>query len=1119
MKKKTIINISFITVIALIVSLIHVDFKSIVNAEIPKGEFIEEEDEDITIIDSDLEGTFSKEQAIEISKKIYSGYYYFYNSSFERKNGERYYVISLKEKEEGYYTLMTQLFISFDGDICVEGNISNNKICVYSNDNLLTNIKMLQAYSKILLQKQNLNEDEKDDMTYFSLCDINADGIQELIISEKEHILSEKTYYTYENGKAVEVIGPGDESYPVYGQLYTMPERETYAFFRGGPAVDDGEGNGYMPYTILEYKLENHKINLVNDFYWKRYDSGNKAGTNEYYLNGDTCTEEDYQEVYRSFEDEIRFYPNSESNRIEFGLNDPGNDVSKTIAVWSTEKSLCVQSGKSMWLGFGLLDRNSGKFEDKWKKMSVVVSDPTVISLSDYTETEGGYSLEVIGKKQGASNLTITDTKSGINTVVTVFVKDNYVNSYSYDIKDIATFYPNNKYENNIETNIYNLNGLYVNNYKCTKSTDLYKVSFDVYNSKYYSGAVDIYDENGMWIGYEEIDKYSDISSLWDTKNQAVYMVTDVIDGKMLTYEQASYSKYKHIEIEVPEGGYFTISNNLAESQGTFFINSFEIIFEGAYNLLDVYLSGGIKETALTNFKKEMKKSFATRLIEARNEATKNNIKKQSQKAMLENLRSRIRDKVKDNVKTDLKDLMISGDSMCSEIANLSENVMKSKEFDIEWESAFKSVTGIGENFFEKMSGPAGIAMQGCFALNDDMSKILMIKQMTESISCPYATVYSSSDTGYINPYGIVVDSNGNVDKESVLQVFRVSDNDAIEMILDDGNPLQKYELYNICFVKNDTLVQPNGKVNVQIPIPAGMKGNTCIVYRQETNGSWTTLDAKVQGNYLVFETDHFSKYAIIGNRDDLIVSSLPNKTKYKEGEMLDTKGLTLTLNGQLINEGYICEPIMLSGSGNKIIKVMYGHSVAQFEVYVEKKTVPSNPPKTAQPALPTVSPTISPKKNGNNKIIGKKATVNGITYEVVRINKNGTGEAKVISSKKNKKNKKFKSVNIKDTVTIENRKFKVTSIEKNAFCNYKHIKYLTLGKNINYIGDRAFYKCKNLKKIIIKTKKLQAKKMGKNIFGEINLTVDIKVPKSKIRTYKKILIKKGINKKSKIHT
>ena len=33
------------------------------------------------------------------------------------------------------------------------------------------------------------------------------------------------------------------------------------------------------------------------------------------------------------------------------------------------------------------------------EKMSVVVSVPTVLALSDYTEIEYGYSLEVIGKK------------------------------------------------------------------------------------------------------------------------------------------------------------------------------------------------------------------------------------------------------------------------------------------------------------------------------------------------------------------------------------------------------------------------------------------------------------------------------------------------------------------------------------------------------------------------------------------------------------------------------------------------------------------------------------------------------------------------------------------------
>ena len=39
-----------------------------------------------------------------------------------------------------------------------------------------------------------------------------------------------------------------------------------------------------MPHTIMEYKLENHKINLINDLYWAEYQFGDKDGLNEYYL-------------------------------------------------------------------------------------------------------------------------------------------------------------------------------------------------------------------------------------------------------------------------------------------------------------------------------------------------------------------------------------------------------------------------------------------------------------------------------------------------------------------------------------------------------------------------------------------------------------------------------------------------------------------------------------------------------------------------------------------------------------------------------------------------------------------------------------------------------------------
>ena len=77
------------------------------------------------------------------------------------------------------------------------------------------------------------------------------------------------------------------------------------------------------------------------------------------------------------------------------------------------------------------------------------------------------------------------------------------------------------------------------------------------------------------------------------------------------------------------------------------------------------------------------------------------------------------------------------------------------------------------------------------------------------------------------------------------------------------GSEMCIRDRYNICFVKNEEEVKPNGKVTVKIPIPSGYDKNRCVVYRQESDGSWAILQATVEGNYLVFETDHFSLYAI----------------------------------------------------------------------------------------------------------------------------------------------------------------------------------------------------------------------------------------------------------------
>lgn len=66
-------------------------------------------------------------------------------------------------------------------------------------------------------------------------------------------------------------------------------------------------------------------------------------------------------------------------------------------------------------------------------------------------------------------------------------------------------------------------------------------------------------------------------------------------------------------------------------------------------------------------------------------------------------------------------------------------------------------------------------------------------------------------------------------------------------------------------------------------------------------------------------------------------------------------------------------------------------------------------------------------------------------------------------------------------------------------------------------IAQKAFNKCKNLKKITIKTTKLTKKSVGKQAFKGIHKKATIKVPKAKQKAYKKILKARGAGKKVKI--
>ena len=77
----------------------------------------------------------------------------------------------------------------------------------------------------------------------------------------------------------------------------------------------------------------------------------------------------------------------------------------------------------------------------------------------------------------------------------------------------------------------------------------------------------------------------------------------------------------------------------------------------------------------------------------------------------------------------------------------------------------------------------------------------------------------------------------------------------------------------------------------------------------------------------------------------------------------------------------------------------------------------------------------------------------------------------------------------------------------------HKKLKSVTIGKNVKKIGKEAFYNCKKIKRITIKSANL--KSVGKNAIKGINKKATIKVPKKQLKKYKRLFKSKTGYKKS----
>lgn len=150
--------------------------------------------------------------------------------------------------------------------------------------------------------------------------------------------------------------------------------------------------------------------------------------------------------------------------------------------------------------------------------------------------------------------------------------------------------------------------------------------------------------------------------------------------------------------------------------------------------------------------------------------------------------------------------------------------------------------------------------------------------------------------------------------------------------------------------------------------------------------------------------------------------------------------------------------------------------------LYAKWEKNPSSKPET-KPAI---------KKNA-------KVTSGKYIYKVTSVTKNQTGTVQISGFAKGKK---AATIAIPSTITINGKKFKVTSIAPKAFLKNKTVKKVVIGNNVKVVGTKAFYNAKKLHTITI----------GKNVttiksqaFGKLPKLKKVVVRSKKLKKLKKI--------------
>lgn len=507
------------------------------------------------------------------------------------------------------------------------------------------------------------------------------------------------------------------------------------------------------------------------------------------------------------------------------------------IEVYSIDRNLTVKPGQELQLLFALYCND--ELVPDWDGLSWGTSDGDIIKVASYDKIDTGYRLFIKGLQEGTATFNIMDGNLKAAFTLEIKVTNQHATPFGCSIDNVPSRILDVFGDKGTQVNFYNVNGLFVSDYwKSDKPTNgKYTVKFNVYSHSYMHGSVDIYDANDNWIGSKRIDKNQNVRGIVDTAYKGVVMVAGWFSGDGLSYQAVSYTKETKITFEVPVGGRFVISNNIAQSPGVF-----------VYNTIDAYLQvlkaacDGLGDTNESQIKK-IQDLTVEKLLES------DAFYDAYQKAMVDmiiDIPAVALQKGYVDAMTGIVDLLL-------EYAGETVNMVISSAFNI------------AEDVFKAMIPPQiSVWFDLLFGISEVGDALGQSIDISRSPLKSYIVIYTPQASDKMIVQGVTAVPDKNVlPANAKLSVSRISTGEALS-VPTLGVNTEKYQLFDISFISDGVEVQPSGKVKIHLPVPVDYGWEAYQILHQRSDGNWEVLDSHIEGENIVVEVDSFSLFAII---------------------------------------------------------------------------------------------------------------------------------------------------------------------------------------------------------------------------------------------------------------